>query len=141
MRTCIGTCNVSYHMIAATIVAPLPHTPWMHAYMITVYIISVMGTIQMNNFKLKLIVYVFVCDTSQKQSPWIINKGNNNITELRTILQRESKTHNYIDRQNQSTTGKLWKPYWPWLGTDISKDIIHHSIFFSHYFSNRIFSR
>jgi hypothetical protein len=29
-------------------------------------------------------------------------------TELRTILQRESK--NYINRQNQSTTGKLWKP-------------------------------
>jgi hypothetical protein len=27
------------------------------------------------------------------------------------------KTHNYINRQNQSTTGKLWKPQWPWLGT------------------------
>ena len=66
-----------------------------------------MGTIQMTNFKLKLIVNVFVCDTSQKQSSWIINKGNNKITELRTILQRESKTHNYINRQNQSTTGKL----------------------------------
>ena len=48
------------------------------------------------------------------------NKGNNKITELRTILQRESpnsnseqsykgkvQTHNYINRQNQSTTGKL----------------------------------
>ena len=35
------------------------------------------------------------------------NKGNNKITELRTILQRERtlKTHNYINRQNQSTTG------------------------------------
>ena len=48
-----------------------------------------------------------------------IYKGNNKITELRTILQRESqknseqsykgkvKTHMYINRQNQSTTGKL----------------------------------
>ena len=35
------------------------------------------------------------------------NKGNNKITELRTILQRKVKTHNYINRQNQSTTGKL----------------------------------
>ena len=34
-----------------------------------------------------------------------VNKGNNKITELRAILQRES--HNYINRQNQSTTGKL----------------------------------
>ena len=34
------------------------------------------------------------------------NKGNNKITELRTILQRV-KTHKYINRQNQSTTGKL----------------------------------
>ena len=31
------------------------------------------------------------------------------------------KTHKYINRQNQSTTGKMWKPYWPWLGTGISK--------------------
>ena len=50
------------------------------------------------------------------------NKGNNKITELRTILQikvitklpnseqsykGKVKTHNYINRQNQSTTGKL----------------------------------
>jgi hypothetical protein len=34
------------------------------------------------------------------------------------------KTHNYINRQNQSTTGKLWKPYWPWLGTSISKEMV-----------------
>ena len=40
----------------------------------------------------------------------VLNKGNNKITELRTILQRKVKTHNYINRQNQSTTGKLWKP-------------------------------
>ena len=35
------------------------------------------------------------------------NKGNNKITEFRTIFQRKVKTHNYINRQNQSTTGKL----------------------------------
>ena len=34
------------------------------------------------------------------------------------------KTHNYINRQNQSTYGKLWKPQWPWLGTDISKEMV-----------------
>ena len=33
------------------------------------------------------------------------------------------KTHKYINRQNQSTTGKLWKPEWPWLGTGISKEV------------------
>ena len=53
------------------------------------------------------------------------NKGKNKITEIRTILQirvitklpnseqsykGKVKTHNYINRQNQSTTGKLWKP-------------------------------
>jgi hypothetical protein len=50
------------------------------------------------------------------------NKGKNKITELRTILQirvitklpnseqpykGKVKTHKYINRQNQSTTGKL----------------------------------
>jgi hypothetical protein len=34
------------------------------------------------------------------------------------------KTHKYINRQNQSTTGKLWKPYWPWFGTGISKEMV-----------------
>jgi hypothetical protein len=34
------------------------------------------------------------------------------------------KTHKYINRQNQSTTGKLWKPLWPWLGTGISKEMV-----------------
>ena len=34
------------------------------------------------------------------------------------------KTHKYINGQNQSTTGKLWKPYWPWLGTGISKEMV-----------------
>jgi len=37
-------------------------------------------------------------------------KGNNKITELRTIFQRESKTHKYTNRQNQSTTGTLGNP-------------------------------
>jgi hypothetical protein len=40
---------------------------------------------------------------------WNENKGNNKITELRTILQRESQ-NSYVYRQIQSTTGKLWKP-------------------------------
>jgi hypothetical protein len=31
-------------------------------------------------------------------------------------------THNYINRQNQSTTGKLWNPQW--LGTGISKEMV-----------------
>jgi len=35
------------------------------------------------------------------------NKGNNKITELRPTFQRKVKTHKYINRQNQSTTGKL----------------------------------
>ena len=30
------------------------------------------------------------------------------------------KTHKSINRKNQSTTGKLGKPQWPWLGTGIS---------------------
>jgi hypothetical protein len=34
------------------------------------------------------------------------------------------KTHKYINRHNQSTTGKLWKPQWPWLGTGISKEML-----------------
>ena len=34
------------------------------------------------------------------------------------------KTHKYINRQNQSTIGKLWKPQWPWLGTGISKEMV-----------------
>ena len=34
------------------------------------------------------------------------------------------KTHNHINRQNQSTTGKLWKPQWPWLGTGISNEVM-----------------
>jgi hypothetical protein len=36
-----------------------------------------------------------------------VHKGNNKITELRTILQGKVKTHKYINGQNQSTTGNL----------------------------------
>jgi hypothetical protein len=35
------------------------------------------------------------------------NKVIPKITELRAILQKESQNHKYINRQNQSTTGKL----------------------------------
>ena len=39
------------------------------------------------------------------------NKGNNKITELRTIFQRERQnSYKYINRQNQSITGKQGKP-------------------------------
>jgi len=34
-----------------------------------------------------------------------VNKGNNKITEQ--SYKRKGKTHKYINRQNQSTTGKL----------------------------------
>ena len=34
------------------------------------------------------------------------------------------KTHNYINRQNQSTTGKLRKPQWPWPGTGTPKEMV-----------------
>ena len=44
----------------------------------------------------------------------IWNKGNNKITE---------QAHKSTNRQNQSTTGKLGKPQWPWLGTGISKEM------------------
>jgi hypothetical protein len=35
-----------------------------------------------------------------------MNKGNNKITELRTILQRESQNSLVYRQKNQSTTGK-----------------------------------
>jgi hypothetical protein len=38
-----------------------------------------------------------------------LNKGNNKITSEQSY-KGKVKTHNYINRQNQSTTGKLWKP-------------------------------
>ena len=36
----------------------------------------------------------------------------------------KGKTHKSTNRQNQSTTGKLEKPQWPWLGTGISKEMV-----------------
>jgi hypothetical protein len=58
--------------------------------------------------------WIFLQTTGGKDEPNIVmditTKGNNKITELRTILQRKVKTHKYINRQNQSTTRKLWKP-------------------------------
>ena len=36
----------------------------------------------------------------------------------------KGKTRKSTNRQNQSTTGKLGKPQWPWLGTGISKEIV-----------------
>ena len=53
-----------------------------------------------------------------------VNKGNNKITEHRAIFQRERQKHKSTNRQNQSTTGKLGKPQWPWLGTGISKEMV-----------------
>ncbi len=35
------------------------------------------------------------------------NKGKNKITELEQSSKGKVKTHMYINRQNQSTTGKL----------------------------------
>jgi len=36
----------------------------------------------------------------------------------------KGKSHKSTNRQNQSTTEKLGKPQWPWLGTDISKEMV-----------------
>jgi len=36
----------------------------------------------------------------------------------------KGKTHKSTNRQNQSTTGKLGKPQWTWLGTGISKEMV-----------------
>ena len=59
-----------------------------------------------------IVVFFIYDDTQNIGEVWTIhNKGNNKITELRTILKRlKVNTHKYINRQNQSTTGKLWKP-------------------------------
>ena len=49
------------------------------------------------------------------------------ITKLPTTEQSskwKGKTHQSTDRQNQSTTGKLGKLQWPWLGTGISKEMV-----------------
>ena len=67
-------------------------------------------------------VSVVICGTDIPLR--LTNKGNNKITEHRAIFQRERKTHKSINRQSQSTTGKLGKPPWPWLGTGISKEMV-----------------
>jgi hypothetical protein len=59
------------------------------------------------------------------QNRALVNKRNNKITELRTpnnLTKGKSKLISI--KQNQSTTGKLWKPQWPWLGTGISKEMV-----------------
>ena len=43
---------------------------------------------------------------------------------IRVITKGKGQTHNLTNRQNQSTTGKLGKPQWPWLGTGISKEMV-----------------
>jgi hypothetical protein len=58
-----------------------------------------------------------------------INKGNNKITEQSS--KGKGKTHKSTNRQNQSTTGKLGKPQWPWLGTGISKETVGWIRFYS----------
>jgi hypothetical protein len=42
----------------------------------------------------------------------------------RRFWKGKGKTRKYTNRQNQSTTGKLEKPKWPWLGTGISKEMV-----------------
>jgi hypothetical protein len=41
---------------------------------------------------------------------WIVNKSNNKLPNSEQSYKGKVKTHRYINRQNQSTTGKLWKP-------------------------------
>ena len=55
----------------------------------------------------------YVLDTTINKTnsiKWIRNKGNNKFTELEQSSKGKVKTHKYINRQNQSTTGKLGKP-------------------------------
>jgi hypothetical protein len=42
----------------------------------------------------------------------------------RRFWKGKGKTRKYTNRQNQSTSGKLEKPKWPWLGTGISKEMV-----------------
>ena len=49
------------------------------------------------------------------------------ITKLPYIEQSsigKGTTHKSTNKQNQSTTGKLGKPQWPWFGTGISKEMV-----------------
>ena len=57
----------------------------------------------------------------------IFNYSIRVITKLPNTVQSskgKGKTHKSTNRQNQSTTGKLGKPQWPWLGTGISKEMV-----------------
>jgi hypothetical protein len=53
-----------------------------------------------------LLYVIFVFQGKDLQTTyWLDNKGNNKITEQSN--KGKVKTQNYINRQNQSTTGKL----------------------------------
>ena len=52
------------------------------------------------DYRLSLITFI-------KNTLVVAYKGNNKITELEQSYKWKVKTHNYINRQNQSTTGKL----------------------------------
>ena len=41
------------------------------------------------------------------EQPWLYDKGNKKITKSEQSYKGKVKTHKYINRQNQSTTGKL----------------------------------
>ena len=52
------------------------------------------------------------------------SKGNNKITELRTIFQRESQ-NSYVYKQTKSINNrKTVKTAMPWIGTGISKEMV-----------------
>ena len=57
-----------------------------------------------------LIIYIKVFIINYSYRAWTNNKGNNKITNSVQSYKGKVKTHKYINRQNQSTTGKLWKP-------------------------------
>jgi hypothetical protein len=46
------------------------------------------------------------------------------LTNTEQSSKGKGKTHKSTNRQNHSTTGKLGKPQWPWLGTGISKEMV-----------------
>ena len=54
--------------------------------------------------------FLITCPLLEKfREPYIknINKGNNKLPNSEQSYKGKVKTHNYINRQNQSTTGKL----------------------------------
>ena len=60
-------------------------------------------------------------------NPLYINKNNNKLSISEQSYKGKVKTHYYINRQNRSTTAKLWK--WPLPGTGISKEMVVWIIF------------